>query len=224
MVRFGRYKLRSMLTIAFQFVLLSAWLTQSSTTVTLRTGDVARQLTEEDVVALELVLPSGAKPWLLNGDRAYRPNIQYIEAYLSPTTATSTLRRGSVIAVTRQIAPRTDWTVEWSVSYAQVAIPGRNFDQIEGDQDINRPFRVIGRFDDTELVQLVELPRSNPPIRGVGPGPNAIQSWPILSIDRKFMGDTVEVLLRGAVMQGQYITLRQAGQDWVIVSAGMWIA
>ena len=213
-----------MLNIAFELVLLAAWLAQSGTAVTLRTGDVARQLTEQDIAALEMVLPSGAKPWLLDGDRSIRPNTQYIEAYLSPITATSTLRRGSVIAVTRQIAPRTEWTAEWSVSYAQVAIPGRNFDQIEGDQDINRPFRVIGRFDDSELVQLVEFLRSNPPTPGFGPGPNAIQSWPILSIDRKFMGDTVEVLLRGAVMQGQYIRLRQAGQDWVIVSAGMWIA
>ena len=100
-------------------------------------------------------------------------------------------------------------------------IPGRTFDQIEGDQDINRPFRVIGRFDDTELIRLVEFLRSNPPTR-VG-GSNAIRPWPILSIDRK-ADDSVEVLLRGAVMQGQTITLRQAGQDWVIVRVGMWIA
>src|SRR5262245_47833048 len=149
--------------------------------------------------------------------------MQYAQAFLPATVSTPALRRGTVITVERR-KPLDAWVAQRAESYAQVAIPGRNFDQIEGDQDINRPFRVIGRFDDTELVQLVELLRSNPPIRGVGPGPHAIQSWPILSIDRKFMGDTVEVLLRGGVMQGQYITLRQAGQDWVIVSAGLWVA
>jgi len=71
-----------MLEIAFQLVVLWAWLTQAGTTVTLRTGDVARQLTEQDVAALELVLPSGAKPWLLNGDHGHTPDTQFIEAYL----------------------------------------------------------------------------------------------------------------------------------------------
>jgi hypothetical protein len=158
-----------MLEIAFQLVVLWAWLTQSGTTVTLRTGDVARQLTEQDVAALELVLPSGAKPWLLNGDRAQFPGIQFIQAYLSPTTVTSTLRRGPVISLMRRISPIAAWTTERVESYAQVAIAGRKFDDIQEDQDVNRPFRVIGRFDDPELVQLVAFLRSNPPIPGGGP-------------------------------------------------------
>jgi hypothetical protein len=209
-----------MLKIAFQLVVVCASITQSATTP-LRTGDVARQLTEQDVAALEHVLPTGGTPWLLNGDRGEIPNAEYIEAYLSPTNTTRVLRRGTVISVMRRLAPRTEWTVQRTESYAQVAIPGRNFGQIEGDQDINRPFRVIGRFDDTELFPLVEFLRSNPPTRGGGS--NAIRSWPILSINRK-ADDSVEVLLRGAVMQGQSITLRQAGKDWVIILVGMWIA
>ena len=102
-----------------------------------------------------------------------------------------------------------------------MAIPERNFDQIQGDQDISRPFRVFGRFDDTELVQLVRFLRSNPPTPGVGP--DAIQSWPILSIIRK-ADDSVEVFLRGAANKGQVIMLRQAGQNWIVVSVRMWIA
>ena len=85
-------------------------------------------------------------------------------------------------------------------SYAQVSIPGRNFDHIEGDQDLNRPFRVIGYFDDTELVGIVNFLRSNPPTGGGEVG--VIRPWPILSINRK-ADDSVEVLLRGAVMQGK---------------------
>jgi hypothetical protein len=209
-----------MLNIAFRVVLLSAWLTQADTTAPLRTGDVARQLTEQDIAALELVLPSGARPWLLNGDHGQIPDTQYIEAYLSPTTATSTLRRGPVISVTRRISRLGPWTTERVDSYAQVAIAGRKFDDIQDDQDVNRPFRVIGRFDDTELVQLVEFIRSNPP--APGGGPNTIRSWPILSIDRKVDG-SVQVLLSGAALHGQTINLRQAGQDWVVVSVGLWV-
>jgi hypothetical protein len=81
-----------MLNVAFQFVAVWVWLTQSNTTVTFRTGAVARQLTDQDVAALESVLPSGAKPWLLNGDPGMFAGIQSIEAYLSPTTATTALR------------------------------------------------------------------------------------------------------------------------------------
>jgi hypothetical protein len=210
-----------MLNIAFHFVVVWVWLTQSSA-VTLRTGDVARQLTEQDVAALESFLPSGGKPWLLNGDPPMVAGVEFIQAYMSPTTATSILRRGTVITVTRRTRPLSAWTVYTSESYAQVAIPGKGFDQIDGDQDINRPFRVFGILDNTELVHLVDFLRSNPPTPRVGPGA-AVQLWPILSIIRG-VDDAVEVVLRGAANRGQTIRLRQTGQDWVIVSVRMWIA
>ena len=193
---------------------------QSSST-TIRTGDVSRRLTQQDVAALELALPSGAKPWLLNGDPAQFAGLENIQAYLSPTTATSTLRRGPVIFVTRSISPITEWAVEGSGTYAQVAIPGREFDQIEGDQDINRPFHVIGNFDDTELVGLVRFVRSNPPT--IGGESNAIRPWPILSINRKGDG-SVEIRLRETNWKGQEITVRQTDHDWAIIRVGMWIA
>src|SRR5215471_13842877 len=113
--------------IASQFVLLFVSVSQSSST-TIRTGDVSRQLTQQDVAALELALPSGAKPWLLNGDPAQIDGLENIQAYLSPTTATSTLRRGPVLFVTRTTSPSAEWFVGGSGTYAQVAIPGREFD------------------------------------------------------------------------------------------------
>ena len=213
--------------IMFALFLLCVSLTQS-TTAPLRTGDVARELTEQDIAALEFVLPSGAKPWLLNGDPGDQPKSQYIEAFLSPTTTTSRLRRGPVIRVTRHNDPLTAqtvhwtaWTVHWTGLYAQVAIPGRTFDRIEGDQDMNRPFRVMGRFDDTELVRLVDFLRTNSTVRGTEN--ERIQPWPILSMVRQ-ADNAVEVMLRGAVMQGQFIRLRQTGQDWVVLGLGIWIA
>jgi hypothetical protein len=206
--------------IACQFVLLFVSVSQSSST-TIRTGDVSRQLTEQDLATLERVLPSGDKPWLLNGDPAQFAGEEYVQAYLSPTSATTTLRRGPVIGVMRRISPLTEWTVGYSGTYAQVAIPGREFDQIEGDQDINRPFQVIGNFDDTELVGLVRFLRSNPPT--IGGEINAIRPWPILSIKRG-ADRSVEVLLRETNMKGQSITVRQTDHDWAILRVGMWIA
>jgi hypothetical protein len=208
-----------MLGTAFQFVALLASLVQSAATMPLRTGEVARQLTEQDIAALELVLPPGGKPWLLNGDRAQFGNMQFVQAFPPATVSTSALRRGTVISVERR-NPLDAWVVQRAESYAQVAIAGRTFDQIQGDQDINRPFRVIGRFDDSELVRLVESLRSDPTPIGRD---FSIQAWPILSMVRK-TDDSVEVMLRGAVMQGQMIMLRQAGQDWIVVVVGVWAA
>jgi hypothetical protein len=213
-----------LLKIASQLFVLLASLTQSPTTP-LRIGDVARRMTEQDIAALEQALPPGAKPWLLIGVRAWG---EVVEAYLEPTSTTPALRRGTVIS---------EWIRQRTDSYAQVAIPGRSFDQIEGDQDINRPFRVYGRFDDGELVSLVQLLRSNPPTRGM----HSIESWPILSIRRveddccdygRRFPSGVEVSLRETDVGGQAIKLRQAPQetpawvssskDWIIVAIGTW--
>jgi len=208
-----------MLSMAFQFVGLLASLVQSVATMPLRTGEVARQLTEQDIAALELVLPAAGKPWLLNGDTAQFGNLQFVQAFLPATVSTPALRRGTVISVVRR-NPLDAWVVQRAESYAQVTIPGRTFDQIAGDQDINRPFRVIGPFDDSELVRLVESLRSDPTPLGRD---FSIQAWPILSVVRK-TDDSVEVMLRGAAMQGQVIMLRQAGQDWIVVVVGVWAA
>jgi hypothetical protein len=97
-----------------------------------------------------------------------------------------------------------------------VAIPGRQFDNIEGDQDINRPFFVIGTFDDTELVSLVSFLRSDP-LTAEG----EVSHWPILLIQRE-VDDSVEVRTRRAAWDGQVITLRQTGSEWAIIQVGFW--
>ncbi len=200
--------------IAIHLVMLFMPLMQSATTP-LRTGDVARQLSQEDVAAIERTLPSGEKPWLLNGERPQNTFVDYIEAYLLPITTGSELRRGTVIGIRRQRTPPSEWKVERTEVYAQVAIPGRSFNDIQGDQDVNRPFRVIGHFEDDEIVRLAHFLRSDPPMRGS----EHIQPWPILSIQRK-ADDSVQVMLREEYWKGQSVTLRQTGQDWMIVIVG----
>jgi hypothetical protein len=221
----SKHKLFRMPRIGFQFAALLASLVQSAAVMPLRTGEVARQLTEQDLAALEMGLQPGEKPWLLNGDRSQLGSGQYIQAFLPPTVSTPVLRRGKVIVVYRRNArnmferpePTDPWVVERTESYAQVAIAGRNFDQIQGDQaedvlkDINRPFRVIGRFDDSELVQAVQSLRSDP----------APMPWPIMSIERQ-MDDSMTVMLRKTAWDGQIVILRQAGQNWIVMPVGWW--
>jgi hypothetical protein len=195
---------------------------QSATTPS-RIGNQAIELQQEDVAGIQRTLPAGAKPWLLNGERGQVVLSQYIEAYLSPTDTTPALRRGTVITVMRRTRPSEpvgEWNVSRTGSYGQVAIPGRSFDDVHSEWDMNRPFRVIGRFSDDELVRVVQLLRSDPPVRR---GFDHIQPWPILSIQRND-DDSVDVTLRGGNLRGQSIILRQVGQDWVIVSVSMWIA
>ena len=206
-----------LLTIASQLVVLLAALMQSPTTLR-RTGDVARQLTDKDVAAIVAVLPRDSSPWLLDGERTQFVNAEYVQAFLAPTVETQVLHRGMIVSVERRTGAM-PWVVQRTDAYAQVAIPGRSFNEIRDDHDINRPFRVIGRFDDDELVSLVQFIRSDPPTRGGV----AIQQWPILWIKRN-ADDSVDVPLWEDAWHGQAITLRQNGQDWIIVSIGGWAA
>lgn len=209
-----------MWSIASQLALLLLVQAQPAAIPLLRTGEVARQLADADVAALEQALPQGAKPWLLDGEPVLIADVQTIDAYLPPDTVTTSLRRGPILSAMRRTAPATAWAVGGSASYAQVAIAGRNFDQIQGDDDINRPFRVFGRLDDDDLIELVKFLRSNPrKARELG----AIKQLPIVSVTRQ-ADDSVEVMLRSGSMQGPWIKLQQAGRGWRIVSVGAWQA
>ena len=119
-----------MLCIAFQWVALLASLVQSAATMPLRTGEVARQLMEDDIAGLEMVLPPGEKPWLLNGDGAQYGNGQFIQAFLPPTLSTPALRRGSSRA---HATPR----------ITSAASSRRSFDPVGRRRPIMRPFTLL---------------------------------------------------------------------------------
>ena len=205
--------------VAFQFVALLLFLSQSILILPLRVGEVAGQLTKEDIAGIERVLRAGEKPWLLDADRPQSRRGQYIYAFMAATVATPELRRGTVISVERRNrsnagqSPNLDpaWVVERTESYAQVAIAGRDFEDIQGERDINRPFRVIGRFEDSELIRSVQSLRSDP----------APMPWPILSLTRK-PDNKIEVQLRKNAFEGEIVWLRQAGQTWTVTVAGSW--
>src|SRR5438034_826927 len=109
-----------MVRIAFQIVALLVPLIQSAS-MPLRIGVLGSQLTNEDVAALETVLP--AKPWLLNGNYTQFVHAEYVQAFLPPTVEMKVLLRGTVINVQRR-NPQSTWVVQRMESYAQVAIPG----------------------------------------------------------------------------------------------------
>jgi hypothetical protein len=210
---------------------------QATAPALVRLGDVARQLSEQDVADIErAVAPGGARPWLLNGPHGQVTDLQFIEAYLPPETATTELRRGSVISVVRGSASalamigirpaspeatRQTWTVTGTFSYAQVAIADRDFDHVRGDEDVNRPFRVSGSFGDVELVSLVWFVRSSPS----GPTPDARTTsgsvhgdWPIVTVIRQT--DSIDVRLRrpGQDLSWESVKLRPLGPGWVVIS------
>jgi hypothetical protein len=102
------------------------------------------------------------------------------------------------------------------MSWAQVALPGRAFEDIRDEKDLNRPFRLVGAFGDTELVRLVEFVRSSPEIAGTI-SPNVVtRTSPIAHVERKSDG-LIEVRLRLGEWEQQFVTLRPTGDSWSVV-------
>ena len=132
---------------------------------TMRTGDVARSLTAEDIATIEAM--AGEKPWLVDGRPSLGPpaKSQTIQVYFTATTVTPGLRRGAYMTFTRELNPPSPWQGVGSARpYFQVAVPGRAYEQIENDNDLNRPFIVKGNFQNDELVELVTFIRSSPEV------------------------------------------------------------
>jgi len=143
-----------------------------------------------------------------------------------PTRATPLIRRGTAVSLSRLTDPRSGKVGEWTADdrpyeYAQVAIAGRRFEEIRDEYDLNRPFRVIGRFEDEEIIELVNFVRSkaNEERDGI-----TIRAWPILSLDHDPRG-SVRVMLWEKPHGGQTLLLRLEGKDnWVITAVGVWAA
>ena len=199
----------------------------------LRIGDVARELTPNDLAEIErLTVAAGARPWLLNGPRAQIVGRRYIEVYLTPTTTTREVRRGSVVSVADEAPagriggrPASSqgraWYMTRTEAYAQVVVGGRDFDTIGGDQDINRPFRTLGEFADGELISLVGFIRSSPsgpmPMPGREPSIAVVRGdWPILSVSGSVRFPTLR--LRKSDSEFQIVQLQSGPGGWVILA------
>jgi hypothetical protein len=188
-------------------------------------GDVAMQLSERDIAAVTLALPPGSKPWLLIGSRT-QTSEERIEIYISPDPPVSGVRQGSMILLSRNPSDSV-WTISdataaypfpgfpstarrtappaRTATYAQVAVAGRDPNDVKSEQDDNRPFVVSGPFDHAALNSLAAF------VRGRG--------QPIVSV--VFMPDaSVRVLLRREAMSFNWLTLQRQGPAWTIVQEG----
>jgi len=152
----------------------AAGLAQAAASLPLRMGDFARTLSEKDIADIEAMVPAnGGKPWLLEGPVG---QIGFsITAYLPADSETRELRRGTSITLLKRPG-ESSWSVRRPGLYAQVALAGRDFNSITGDDDLNRPFSVSGEFESADLISLVTFIRSKPG--------NVEGSWPIEFIGR----------------------------------------
>jgi hypothetical protein len=190
----------------------------------IRIGEVARELSDKDVADLVQTMPAGSKPWLLIGERG-QSSAQTIEAYLPPVTSTPEVRRGSMIPLHRLVrnaAAPEPWTVITNyqrggatpISYAQVLLAGRSFDQIQGDDDLNRPFILKGNPKDNDLVDVVSVLRASH--LNHYPGGGYVSGLPILNMDWQTNYFVVVDLRDGGILKQQRATLKKEGAVWVI--------
>jgi hypothetical protein len=213
-------------TIAIAVVL--AWamgIAAQAPTPVIRLGEVARALSDKDIADLIRTLPTGSKPWLLIGERGQSPVGQFVDAYLPAETSTREVRRGSMVPLRRNVrnaAAPEPWIVMdtnnlqqgRTGSYAQVLMGGRSFDQIQSDDDINRPFLIRGNPTDADLIAVVSVLRGSR--ANSYPGGGYVSGLPILTMDWQTNSLVVVDLRDGGILKQQRATLKKEGDTWRI--------
>jgi hypothetical protein len=191
-------------------------------------GNVGLQLSEQELVEIaRLASTNAVKPWLFESHRSEAADREFVQVFFDPTTATPEIRRGRMALVSRRLVDSKGTWEAWRLNgrndYGQVAIPGREFGNVEGEQDLNRPFAVRGKLANEELVTLVKLVRSSPVWRSETGMMQRIEGeWPILSIHRMQDGAIV-VTTRKSNSSGQKVTFKIVAKQWHIEAAVFWI-
>src|SRR5580765_203657 len=198
-------------------------------------GRARTLLSEKDVQQItRLASANHRTPWLLDVDRSMvLPEEWFVDAYLTADSETASLRRGRVTKLVGRVVGNIaqQWRVESHGRYAQVALPGIALRTTIENSDINRPFRVNGRFSDEELLDLVIFIRrspSKPTIPDDANGtihfevPDRIDgAMPILEMRRQ--RNTVLIWL-GAARSGQRVVLQRVNRQWKINELTGWVA
>jgi hypothetical protein len=194
-------------------------------------GRQAAWLRPEDVEAIAGAVASyGGRPWLLTGVQRSPANRdgQYqwsVSAYVAPATATPELRRGPLVRVrssrsTEQLSDATTWTVDPSsiVTWAQVALPGRPFGDVQGEQDENWPLTITGDITDADLLSVVRFLRSRPvlsvpPNLNLGQVPGPVRGIRAPAIRHPAL-PAVRVGLGLSASCGYEVVLERRGDTW----------
>ena len=209
---------------AFLLVLLLAQAAPTSAPIVL--GDAARRLTAEDLTAIGTASADmGTAPWLIAADDGWinstARGTNSVAAYLPAQTTTADLRRGTGTVVTKSTSPQFGWTMQSTFNWAQVKIADRELNDLKSDRDVNRPFVVIGRYRDNEVLGIVRFVRSSPavPQPEIVPGGRVPGDWPIMTVSRGM--DTFKVLLRAEKREALVVEVKSENNVWSVVSASM---
>ena len=177
-------------------------LAQADPAVPIRLGD-AQDLSSRDVTSLQAALAAEGKLWLLVAEPGQPKSSRTFHSFLLPETETTELRRGTVVETGEARAG--GWALLRKSSYAQVAVPGRSYTSLTGESDINRPFIVTNRFEDSELISLVTMLRAS----------DRVCRCPIAFVSRR-SDEIVEVRLREGASNAQSVLLKWSGNEWSI--------
>lgn len=199
-------------------------------------GNPGPDLSSSDIEEIKrLANAEGGEPWLFIGVGGQLGLSQIVRVFCEPPQKSEMVRRGSLVHISRQRPSRDSqvwnpWKLLGSEFYAQVKLEGREFGHVKDNRDNNRPFSVVGKFSDEELIELVTLVRSSPtfkpPVAQTHKTPNSTQvkgTLPIWYIHRKDDGH-VEVNLLDGRSRGQTVRLTSKNGKWSILAVGMWIS
>ena len=191
-------------------------------------------LNDQEVTALLGGLPAGGAPWLIETVHSlFGDDHQSADVYLAPTSLTAGLRRGKILRLTRSGSRPMDWTVRpASEDYAQVALPGKDFDVVRSADDPHRPFRVAGNFTDAELLELAAFARtidSTRPLwsirrpRKEDNDPQIVQAAANGNLFLKSLIDEtmVTITIRKGPFSGNFVVIQKIGEKWTIISEGV---
>jgi hypothetical protein len=234
-----------MLTIALLFLVLTLPPTQSGTALFVRLGPTGDRLTSDDVDQIRRLSPDAKPVWLVVGHpRTFFPsNSWYVEAYLGPDASQTRVRRGQIVWVKAELtspeaydSPKR-WEFVSTAGYAQVSAESGRTDAITGPRDLNRPFKIVGTFDDDTLVSIVSFVRSSPsftPPPSSRPEPpvttgifRQVQgTWPIEAIIGQGESGVELRLLDSSPYEksGQSVILRKNGNSWIVTHLSAWVA
>ncbi len=197
-------------------------------------GSQGRWLRLADIEAItRVVAPHGGPPWLFSAVRRTTPTRNkefrwFAYAYLAPTRATAEFRRGVRVQVstaysTEELPDLATWKVEPSrvaMRWAQVALPGRAFEDVPNERDENWPMSVTDGVSDADLLSIVRYVRSRPVMTvppgfnlAPGPLPGVIREMSLLEGGPPAFSAT-RVTISTSSCTGYWVTLERRQETW----------
>ena len=197
-------------------------------------GPVAALLQPSDLAAIARLAGDRA-PLAIEAQRSDAwPEAWLAFAYRQPESDSRGVRRGRIVDLETLV--RDKRAQGWRVTtrdgrYAQVAITGRAFSDRISTTDLDRPFRVLGRFSDAEIAGLVDYVRSSPRKPTIPDDPDGTSHGPpdklqghlpliqVQRVDR----EKAEIWLANSPKSGQHAVLHYRRGSWHLEEVSMYV-